>query len=190
MESDDAVLNLTPITGSGVHQTGRGLSFSLDKVALSFDFVTLFDEFKILGVMIKVIPETQTDLTASTASYGTELQGYPIPQITYCVDYIDSSNEELDVIQQRSTAKHKSLNKPFSFYVKAPRPALTVYSQPSNGYNTPNTNVWVRTHESNAPHYGAKFVLWVQNPPQQPLPNITYRVKILEKYYLQFRGQH
>lgn len=185
MTSDASVQNLTPVMGSNITEVNLGIQFTLDEVTGVTEFTSLYDQFMILGVMVKIIPMTQPNLTTISSTATSGATGYPIPQIAYAVDYDDASNDSLLTLQQRSTTKEKSIIKPVSFYVKGPRPSQTVFG---TGYSIPKGPIWINCANSGTPHYGAKVVLWAQNYVAAPSQPTTFRFKIIKKYYIRFRG--
>lgn len=155
---------------------GGAFQFVLKNTYQISQLQTLFDRYRINGIKVKVIPQSNvSDVTNS----GT------LPTIRLCYDYDDLSNPTPGDIWSRRGIERR-LDKPFNVYIK-PKMLNQVYGGPSLPVgNSPVPAGWLDMASTNVPHFGLKYAIkdWTLNSN----PN-TLAVRFEVTYYCSFKEQ-
>lgn len=134
-------------------QWGNAFMFKLSNVIESADFVNLFDRYKILGVKLKVMYQSET---ASVGSQGC------LPIFNYASDFDDfSPPSSLNAVEAKQRARSVILtaNRPVNIYVK-PKVAAALYQSLLTGYEVKKAP-FINSTYPDVQHYGVKT--WINN---------------------------
>lgn len=162
--------NVSASTGG---TTTQGYSFNFSAIAASGDFVGLFDQYRINGVQVKLVPRWNIEFQAT--------QNVNTPRCYYTVDYDDSATltTEGDVLQYGRCRMFKP-NRGFSLYFK-PSADLTYYnSTTSSGYGR-GYNPWLDMGSQDIPHYGLKIFMLTPANTDVTATKFTWDLQV--KYY-------
>jgi len=146
---------------SGTYQTGFTISLlGLTQVVAAADFQSLFNEYQISKLELRITLENGDSAAANGGS-----QGSPIPHLYWVNDPNDASPTPYSDLSQFSACKDSILSNQKSLVLGCtPRPAQIVYSNSaiaaSYGYNG-GKNMWIDTTGQSfaSPHYSFKFVV-------------------------------
>lgn len=171
------------LTGGG---HGVGFSFSLADIPQAVTFQKLFDQYRISGVAIKMMPMTSTGVTVN-----------PSLRLLHYTDLDDANAPSLysDVIQ-RSNIKDRMIPvgnvRPINSYLR-PRWLNAAYATSivpggGTGYTLGNRSTWIDTVDDQVPHFGYKYFF---NTTTNATPGglaVPMNVLFTITYYLQFKG--
>lgn len=145
-------------------------AFKLTDLQASGDFGSLFDQYKIVGVGIRISQIKQGD-------------PYATPQLFATIDNDNATTDTLDQLRQRNSLKrwdfHPGSTKAFKMYIRNPKCAVGAYQGAlSTGYVS--NNGWVDMSDNQVEHYGLKMFFG----------NITKgdRFSFETTYYLKTKG--
>lgn len=170
----------TPTSGQWVtsgNETSWYQSFQLNQLNDHTDYTSLFNQYRINAVKVTLIPQ------------NTEVV-YPQFQ---CVVYIvpnplgrystsDNLTEEIALDTQAVKIRRWVTGKPLSLYTRVNQLGA-VYNAPTSDYVKVRPKM-ISTDEVDTPHYGMSLLF--VNQSGSTLPGVP--VKIITKYYLEFRG--
>lgn len=138
-------------------QVGASMQFKLSSATDFGDFTALFDRYKITGIKLRFLYQSNIANADSTSGSNS------LPLLNYSFDADDAGvPTSLDEVQRKQYCHQKILNgnKTFSLYIK-PRILKEVYaSAVSTGYNSAPAT-WLDSAYPNIPHYGVK--MWLNN---------------------------
>lgn len=138
-------------------QVGAAMTFALQCATDYGDFVNLFDRYKLKGVKLQFL--YQSNLANSDSTTGTNA----LPLLSYSFDADDATvPTSIDEVQKKQYCHQKILNgnSMFSVYLK-PRLLKEVYASAiSSGYNSAKAT-WLDSANVGVPHYGLK--MWLNN---------------------------
>lgn len=166
----------TAISDTIGSQFGAGMAFRLANLESSSDFTSLYDQYKIKGVAIKIIPLSDS-ATANSSGF--------LPTLYWRTDNDDSAapaNES--EMRQAQDVKTMRLTGPRSIYIPYPKSAVDVNGTVSS-YGAV-ANRWINCSETTVFHHGLK--MWLKNVDLRAQPNTTTAFRIEVMYYLLFRG--
>lgn len=152
--------------------TYQGLVFSLGQIGGNLaPFQALYDQYKIGGVKIQLIPKSN--------SYDGTTVGSLMPQVISCIDY-DSipPTDTLANVMQYQNVKMTSSNRTHSRYLK-PRFVNLVDNTTTPGYQT--NRGWIDCANATVDHNGVKIIV-----PKTPGQNLSY--DLIVTYYLKFKN--
>ena len=110
-------LGASSLTTDGVNNTLIGWNFSMNDMPGYTELTTLFDFYKLNGVLVRVMPYKQTN----SNSVGSTNNSFN-PPIFYAIDRSDSSSPtSVDELLEYNDHKIASVWKGFTCYVKAPK---------------------------------------------------------------------
>lgn len=134
------------------YQFGAAYIFKLSSVVDSSDFTNLYDKYKILGVKLRIIMQSNTANVGGTSV---------LPVISYCSDHDDAAiPSSLYQITTKAAYKTKVLGRSYiDVYIKA-KPAVAMYQGTFSGYGITG-QPWCNSANPDIQHYGFKF--WVNN---------------------------
>lgn len=178
---------LIPWNDSGGNAKYEGLQFKLDDMLGSAQFVAMYQEYRINCVVVKFQPLWDSGDVANRMHVGTA-GGVPAPQpinlpmIGWCYDYNDANTPtNLDDLQKFANYREAQFDKPIKIKIW-PACAPGVYiSGVAAGYSIKRKE-WLRSANSNVPHYGLKYCVYnISNA-------VAYAWNFSVKYYVSFRG--
>lgn len=147
----------TPLGGSSAVQ--KGFSFQLSDLPNVSEYSSLFDQFKITGVKLRIVPKV--GMTTQGSSTGTVATvGYG--QVVTAIDYDDAAAPiSKDSLLEYGSAKYTSVSRIHTRYIK-PKVLNAVWVNiASTGYS-PVRAPWIDQANTNLPHYGIK--MWIDPP--------------------------
>lgn len=157
-------------------QVGGSVLFKMDSATDFGDFSQLFDRYKITGVKLKFL--YQSNIANADSTSGSNA----LPLMNYSFDADDADiPTNLDQVQRKQYCHQKILNGnyTFSIFIK-PRILKEVYSSlTSTGYNSAKAT-WLDSNNAGVPHYGLKF--WINN--WTPGATKFHQLTIQPTYYL------
>lgn len=175
--NNNALVSLgTAIADTVGSQFGAGMNFRLANLTQSSDFTALYDQYKIKGVAIKIIPLSDSS-TANSSGF--------LPTLYWRRDDDDSAfppNE--DSMRQAQDVKTMRLASPKSIYIAYPKSGVDVNGTVP-GYNAV-ANRWINCEDTTVFHNGLK--MWFKNVDLRAQPSTTTAFRIEVMYYLLFRG--
>jgi hypothetical protein len=159
----------------GGFQFGVSASFSLKDVIDFADFTDLFDRYKILKVVLKIM--YQTNIGSGSTSI------LPVMNYSFDCDDADIPTSQNDV-SRKGYAKTKILNanRPFS-WVCRPRISKQVYDGNTPAYSSERP-CWLDCTNTDVPHFA--FKAWLRNCPAGNVDNNSQfsQITIQPVYYL------
>lgn len=175
--NDAALVNLGTAQADTVgSQFGAGMTFRLANLETPADFTSLFDQYKIKGVKVKIIPLSDS-ANANNNSF--------LPTLYWRVDNDDGGFPTTEgSIREAQDVKTMRLNTPKSIYIPYPKSAVDTNGTVS-AYGSVASR-WINTTDSTAFHYGLK--LWIKNADLRAQPTVITAFRIEVCYYLLFRG--
>lgn len=136
------------------YQFGASYIFKLSSVVDPTDFTNLYDKYKILGVKLRIMMQSNSATVAGQSV---------LPIISYAADHDDAATpSNLYTITTKAGYKTKVLgvNKSYiDVYIK-PKPAVAMYQGTFSGYGITG-QPWCNSANPDIQHYGFKF--WINN---------------------------
>jgi len=166
-------------------------NFKLEDCVNYTEFTNLYDQYKIVGVKLKLIPY-QTD--ATTAAAPSSLAGQPSFLIHSVIDYDDNtavsaSNTGADAMRQYPSYRCSNIyarhGKPWSRYLR-PKIAREVYRTPVlTGYESAKMP-WLDSDYADVSAYGLKLLFEVVSG--GAAAQLMFKAEVT--YYLRFKNPH
>lgn len=175
--NDASMVSLgTAVADTVGRQFGAGLTFRIANLESSTDFTSLYDQYKIKGVSIKVIPLSDS-ATAQSSGF--------IPTLYWRTDNDDSAAPANEgEMRQAQDVKTMRLTGPRSIYIPYPKSVVDVNGT-ANAYAA-NASRWINCADTTVFHHGLK--MWFKNVDLRAQPNTITAFRIEVMYYLLFRG--
>lgn len=156
--------------------------FSLSSVPNYTEFTNLYDQYRINGVKVTLLPRGNTaEITASSGA-STVFQGQSTGVFSV-IDYDDTA--VLSSIQQACEYQNMKMTRATQQHSRYLKPRFNLLSITNQGTGatgaSQNTRGWLDCDYINVPHYGVKWAFQ-----QNVNYNLTYDVKI--DYYLAFKN--
>lgn len=157
----------------------------LSDVANYAEFTSLFDQYRIVGVKISILPLANSVNTGDASSVMDTTM-----VIHHCMDFDDgtpyaASLAGVQDMQQRGNYKRAKGWTPTYKYYK-PR-VLTLGTVAAGGQNVVNPRApWTNCANADLVHYGSKFIFQIFNS-SAIATNMVFDVQM--QYYIQLRGQ-
>lgn len=163
-----------------------GDNFMLNKLPNYSEFEALYDQYRIAGVKRTFIWQaTSYDQSGTAGAYGP-----PGAPMLYLVRDYDDSNapSATSELMQRPYVAIRRLTGIQRFFIR-PRLSTLVYeSGLSSGYAIPNRAGWIDCTESAIPHFGFKYIIVPQGGSGVTGTTILGTLRIVDRYYLQFKN--
>lgn len=163
------------------YQFGAAMQFRLENVQSATDFVALYDQYRIKGVKVTIVPLSDNSTSQSS--------GF-LPTLYWARDY-DSANvapaTEAD-LRQRQDVKTMRLTGPRSIYISNPKCITDVEVQGAGvmlASKVENAG-WIDCSDTNVMHNGLK--MWFKNVDLRVAPGTITAFRYELTYYLQFRN--
>lgn len=159
-------------TTSTTLATSYAKSFQLSDLDQVASFQALFDQYRIMGIEIRVM----------NTSFGSNISNLPLSGgITRCIiDYADAT--ALSNVQQAENYQNcltVECGRPFT-RVFTPRAALAAYAGAFTSYAVAPSGQWFNTASSGVQHYGLKII-------NSSTPS-TMVFDVCVRYWLQFKN--
>lgn len=135
----------------------NAISFNLSQVPNSGEFTSLFDQYCIKGIKVKVQP-LLTEGIASAVSGSTNVWGFP--KLSTVIDYDDTTVPATeDVLLQYASLRQTGAFKEHKRYIK---PKVRIASLDTGGVVSATgtkSNQWISTSTPVVPHFGLKIFM-------------------------------
>jgi len=158
--------------------TGLGVNFQFDNIVQYTDFTTLYDQYKITGILAYVRLMTNPDSQAASTQI--------FPTLWWITDYDDDTTPSLTTIKEKQGVKRTPLlpGRQIKIFIKNPHVDSMIYNGiTGTGYATLR-NQWVDCNSPAVPHYGLKMCVDTEGVTQAG----NYYLSIEYKYYFSCRG--
>lgn len=168
----------TAEAGGVGYQFGASLQFRASNVQTFGDFSALYDQYKITGVGVKLIPLSD--------SANAQNSGF-LPTMYYARDMDDSLLPAVEAdLRERQDVKTVRLTKPVNIFIKNPKVQADVNL--STGLASPAmvTTGWINCTDTTVQHNGLK--MWFKNVDLRAQPTTITAYRIECTYYLSFRN--
>lgn len=158
MRSEWNPILTTACVDNGGYQTTQSWGFTLSNLPNFNEFVALYDQYKILEVKVKIIPQ----YIVNTYDVGSLQRVY---QLNYIRDHDDADLTTLGYTDnenpwlENSKVKKIMLNHPVTITVKPSVLIQTYETLTSTGYS-PKFDQWLDCNDSTVPHYGLKVRIY------------------------------
>lgn len=161
-----------------VFGVGGAMSFRLNDVIQSTEFTSMFDQYKISGVKVRI---------TWNCTQGEISGGIPAPRMMYSIDEDDKNiPTELEIRAKNSMKIHQfGQGRPLTLYIK-PRLKRTVQGGVGSAYGP--AKAWLDCSYATTPHFGLKFYLndlWLPSDASLDARNL-FNVDLT--YYLKCKG--
>lgn len=158
--------------------------FRLSYTPAASEFTPLYDQYRIKSIKRTIFySSTGADTTGTTGPYGPA----GCPMLYMVRDYDDAvvptATTELMQRPYCSIRRLTSVNKVFI----RPRMARAIY-QPGATFAYGTTRGWLDVTNPDVPHYGLKYIIVPQGGFYTTPGTIYGTVRIVDKYYLQFKN--
>lgn len=178
-----------PITASvsagGIFQNiAGGYTVSLDQLPNYMEFVTLFDQYKIMGAKLTFVPG-QTE-TVGNVNNGTT-SAISAQRFCSAIDFDDNTTPANESeLQEYGSFKWSQGGRVHSRYWK-PKMLTNIYDGGGSGPAlAPTKAKWISTNYADVPHYGVKVFCGYPEVPSGTAGSITYEVYLT--LYLAFKN--
>lgn len=170
----------TVTTTYGAGATLGALTFNLAALPNYTEFTSLFDEYRILGILVEFHP----GVDSWSAEPGVALTNMALPQVRTIIDHtedgVPSSFNDMyqyaNCKMTRGTTIHKRFLRPNVLSQAFESTVSTAYS--------PKYKQWITTDDATTPHYGLKY--GIDALPSASLGTLGYRVYVT--YYFQCKS--
>lgn len=158
---------------------GLSLQFILSALPNNSQFA-IFDQYRVTGVDVHVIPRQNVAWSAAAASAGASIDQGPI---IWAIDWDDAQPPaSADEVLSKSTANSAAAFKDFHIFLK-PKPSSLIYGAQGQAYGVMNGMEWINMSNRTVPYYGVKLGITPGGLTSDPKLYIDYVVK----YYIQLR---
>lgn len=162
---------VTTVTADASLTVYGSLSFALSDLPSYTEFTQLYDEYKIMKVVLSFYPVRATQVYTATLT---------IPVFICAVDHDDSTAPtNITTLLQYPGCRIKSSRNQFSVTIK-PKVASAVYNGVTDAYSAKSQ--YVDCTYGSVPHYGFKYAIGSAGVAS----SVSY--DIYAKYYVAFRG--
>jgi len=182
-------LNPLMISCAGTTEVGS-LQFTLDQIAGFSEFVAMYDQYKLMKVVLSVQlvnnPDSTWDLNAnhtSAANNGTNW----FPKFWYIRDYDGGGSDTMTQIKERQGVKFFVLkpNMTKSIVIRPMATVQTYRTATSTGYSP--KKLWIdMANGTDVPHYGLNYI--VDALGQDPNDTYPFVVRVERKFYFACKG--
>lgn len=151
----------------------QGLQFNLNQLPSSGEFQSLYDQYKINGVKLKITPATSEGILSPLAGTAQPLGFSPLHTV---LDFDDatvptSEDQLLEYGSHKQTAPFRSHTRYFK-----PKCAMQVYRSATSTAYRPISSQWLDMSYVDVPHYGVKVWASAPNTNSGTAQSITYKV--------------
>lgn len=173
-------LSAAPIAeiGGVGYQFGAGMFFRASNVQTIADFTALYDQYRIAGVRVNIIPLSD--------SANAQNSGF-LPTLYWARDDDDAlAPAQESELRERQDVKVHRLNKPVSIYIKNPKAMVDVNQTTGLADPAMVKNGWINCASTLVQHNGLK--MWFKNVDLRAQPLTLTAFRIETTYYLEFRN--
>lgn len=180
--NDVSTINLgTAAVDTVGYQFGAALQFRLENVQSFTDFTALYDQYKIKGVKVQIIPLSDSSTSQSS--------GF-LPTLYWARDNDDGGAVPVaeSELRQRQDCKTMRLTSPKSIFIRNPKVTTDVEVQGAGVTLASKIESagWMDCNDSNVMHNGLK--MWFKNVDLRISPNTITAFRFECTYYIAFRN--
>jgi len=182
---------LNPLMISCATTTEVGsLQFTLDQIAGFSEFVAMYDQYKLLKVVLSIQLVTNPNAAyplGSTISSVTVNPSNYFPKFWYIRDYDGGGSDTMTQIKERQGAKFFVLkpNVTKSITIRPMATVQTYRTSTSTGYSP--KRLWIdMANGTDVPHYGLNYI--VDALGQDPSDTYPFVVRMERKFYFACKG--
>lgn len=141
------------ITVNNLADFMKGYSFSLSQLNNATEYTNLFDQFRICGIAITLMPSV-TDFSAAS---GVTMTNFAMPEVRSIIDKDDASNPtSFNEMYEYNNCKITRGHREHKRFWKPAILSASYETAVSSAY-TPRFNQWLSTTDPATPHYGVKI---------------------------------
>lgn len=156
----------------------KAFSFQLVDLPNVAEYTSLFDQYKITGVSVRVIPKSSEQIQGGTS--GT-VQTLGYGQVVTAIDYDDAANPaSKDELLEFGSSKTTSSNRIHTRFIRPKMLNVVFRNALTSGYS-PVKATWLDQAYNDLPHYGLK--LWVDAPSGFNVADTSIAYDIYATYY-------
>lgn len=161
----------------------KAFSFQLVDLPNVAEYTSLFDQYKINGVSVRVIPKTSEQIQGGTA--GT-IQTLGYGQVVSAIDYDDAANPtSKDELLEYGSVKTTASNRIHTRYIR-PKVLNVVFRNALTSGYAPVKAPYLDQAYNDLPHYGLK--LWVDPPSGFNVADTSISYDIYATYYFTMKN--
>lgn len=178
--NDTSQINLSAVQADTVGSMfGASMQFRLGNIQTPGDFQSLYDQYKITGVKVQIIPLSDS-ATAQSSGF--------LPSLYWARDNDNASTVPTAEanLRERQDAKVIRLTGPRSIYIKYPKQVIDTTVQGGVTLNSLNSTGWVDCNDQNVMHNG--LVMWFKNVDLRAQPTTVTAFRFEVTYYIKFRN--
>lgn len=162
--------------------------FHLSQLTNHSDFVTMFDRYRINAVSVEFIPQATMVPqggrgAGDDAAEFSQLMVYIVPNPQGRYTPTTPLSEQIALDTQATKKRRWVQGKTLKLYTKLKQLGMVYHTSTNTDYVSIKPRL-LSTQEAGTPHYGQSVLFVNQNGGSMP----TVPVKIITKYYLEFRG--
>jgi len=178
--NDTSQINLSAVQADTVGSMfGASMQFRLGNIQTPGDFQSLYDQYKITGVNVKIIPLSDS-VTSQSSGFLPTLYWARDNDSAGTVPTTEAS------LRERQDLKSMRLTGPRSIYVASPKQIIDTTVQGGVTLNSLNATGWVDCNDQNVMHNG--LMMWFKNVDLRAQPNTTTAFRFEVTYYIKFRN--
>lgn len=178
--NDASQINLSAVQADTVGSMfGASMQFRLGNIQTPGDFQSLYDQYKITGVKVQIIPLSDS---ATSQSSGF------LPTLYWARDNDNASSVPTAEanLRERQDLKAMRLTGPKTIYIRNPKQVIDTTVQGGVTLNSLNATGWVDCNDQNVMHNG--LVMWFKNVDLRAQPTTVTAFRFECTYYIKFRN--
>lgn len=160
------------------------MGFTIGSLPSSTELTNLYDQYKIVGVKVKLIP-VYNSASPTDVSPGTNPKVAVIPYISTVVDYDGVSANTLSGFNQYSNLKTRLFDKPVSVYI--PYPGFKDNDTTTSAAIV-NRGKWIDTSKTAVNHNGLGICLTYPYDPSTAGTAMPVLIQPVVTYYLKMKN--
>lgn len=178
--NDASQINLSAVQADTVGSMfGASMQFRLGNIQTPGDFQSLYDQYKITGVNVKIIPLSDS-ATSQSSGFLPTLYWARDNDSAQTVPTTEAS------LRERQDLKTMRLTGPRSIYIRNPKQLVDTTVQGGVLLNSLNATGWIDCNDQNVMHNG--LMMWFKNVDLRAQPNTTTAFRFEITYYIKFRN--
>lgn len=178
--NDASQINLSAVQADTIGSMfGASMQFRLGNIQSPTDFQNLYDQYKITGVKVQIIPLSDSS-TAQSSGF--------LPTLYWARDNDNAGSVPTAEanLRERQDVKSLRLTGPKTIYIKYPKQVIDTTVQGGVTLNSLNAVGWIDCNDQNVMHNG--LVMWFKNVDLRAQPNTTTAFRFEVTYYLKCRN--
>lgn len=161
------------------------MGFTLGSLPNYTEFANLYDQYKIIGVKVKLIPVYNSASPTDNVTVGAQPKAAVIPYISTVIDYDGVSANTLSGINQYANLKTTLFDKPVTRYI--PYPGFKD-NDTSTAANAVMRNQWIDTAKTAVNHNGLGICLTYPYDPSATGSVVPVLIQPVVTYYLKMKN--